>query len=67
MPLFDNLRGVLEHSPNGYIFRYRCKGLRIIIEKQPDNDIVAYYSDVRDGSITIDATQRSFGKIVRLY
>ena len=63
--LIDKLRLILEHSDNGYTFRYRCKGLQIIIERQPDNSILAYYADDRDGSITIDTSQPPFDKILR--
>ena len=65
LPILDQLRRILEHSHNGYTFRYRCKGLQIIIEEQPDNSIVAYYCDDRDGSIIIDPTQPPFDKILR--
>lgn len=65
--IIDQLRRILEHSHNGYTFKYRCKGLQIIIEKQPDNSIVAYYSDDRDGSVTIDPTQPPFDKILRFF
>jgi hypothetical protein len=65
MPILDQLRRILEHSHNGYTFRYRCKGLQIIIEKQPDNSILVYYSDDRDSSVIIDTTQTPFDKILR--
>ena len=67
VPLLDKLRVVLEHSHNAYTFRYRCRGLMINIEKQPDNSIVAYYSDDRDGQVTIDTTQRPFDRIKYFY
>jgi hypothetical protein len=63
--LLEQLELILEYSHNGYTFRYRCKGLQIIIEKQPDESILAYYFDDRDGSIIIDTTQPPFDKIVR--
>ncbi len=40
LPLLDQLRLILEHSHNAYTFRYRCKGLHIIIEKMPDKSII---------------------------
>ena len=64
-PLLDQLRIILEHSYNGYTFRYRCKGLHIIIERESDNSIVAYYSDDREGSISIDTSQPPFDRILR--
>ncbi len=67
LPLLDQLRLILEHSHNAYTFRYRCKGLHIIIEKMPDKSIIAYYSDDRDGCITIDTTQQPFDRILRFY
>jgi hypothetical protein len=63
--LIDKLRLILEHSHNAYTFRYRCRGLMINIEKQPDNSIVAYYSDDRDGLITLDTSQPPFDRILR--
>ena len=61
--LLDHLRLILEHSNNSYTFQYRCKGLQIIIERQSDKSIVAYYADDRDGSIMIDTTQPPFDRI----
>jgi len=64
VPLLEHLRLILEHTHNRYTFEYRCNGLQIIIEKQPDNSIVAYYADDRDGRISIDTTQPPFDKIL---
>jgi hypothetical protein len=50
MPLLDQLQLILENSHNAYTFRYRCKGLMIVIEKLPDGSIVASYSDDLDGN-----------------
>ena len=61
--LLDQLRLILEHSSNAYTFQYRCKGKQIIIDRQPDKGIFAYYADDRDGSITIDTTQPPFDRI----
>ena len=63
MTLLAKLKLILEHSHNGYTFRYRCKGLEIIIEREPDGTIVAYYNDDRDGTVTIDITQPPFDRI----
>ena len=65
MPLLDQLQLILENSHNAYTFRYRCKGLQIIIEKMPDGSIVASYSDDREGHVTIDVTQAPFDKLLR--
>jgi hypothetical protein len=65
--LLDQLRLILENSNNAYTFQYRCKGKQIIIEQQPDNSIIAYYADDRDGSITIDPTERPFDRIKFFY
>jgi hypothetical protein len=65
MSLLDHLQLILEHSHNAYTFRYRCKGLNIIIEKMPDGSIVASYSDDRDQRVTIDVTQAPFDKLIR--
>ena len=65
--LIDKLRLILEHSNNAYTFSYRCRGLMINIEKQPDNSIVAYYSDDRDGFITLDTSQPPFDRIRFFY
>jgi hypothetical protein len=65
--LLDQLRLILENSNNAYTFQYRCKGQQLIIEKQPDNSIIAYYADDRDGSITIDATEPPFDRIKFFY
>ncbi len=67
LSLIDQLRLILENSNNAYTFQYRCKGKQIIIEKQPDNSIIAYYADDRDGSITIDPTERPFDRIKFFY
>ena len=67
VPILDQLRRILEHSHNGYTFGYRCRGLQIIIEKQPDKSILAYYSDDRDGQVTIDTTQPPFDRIKYFY
>jgi hypothetical protein len=67
MPLLDKLRVVLEHSHNAYTFSYRCRGLMINIERQPDNSIVAYYSDDRDGQVTLDTSQPPFDRIKFFY
>ena len=67
VPILDQLRHVLEHTHNAYTFRYRCRGLMINIEKQPDNSIVAYYSDDRDESYTVDTTQPPFDRINYFY
>jgi hypothetical protein len=67
VPILDKLRVVLEHSHNAYTFSYRCKGLQIIIERQPDNSIAAYYSDDRDGRVTIETTQPPFDRIRFFY
>ena len=67
VPLLDKLSVVPEHPHNAYTFRYRCRGLMINIEKQPDNSIVAYYSDDRDGSFTIDTRQPLFDRINYFY
>ena len=63
--LLDQLRLILEYSHNAYTFRYRCRGLHIIIEKQPDGQIITYYDDDRDGQLTIDTTKPPFDKILR--
>jgi hypothetical protein len=65
--LLDHLRLILEHSNNAYTFQSRCKGQQIIIEKQPDNSIIAYYADDRDESITIDPTELPFDRIKFFY
>jgi len=65
LSLLDQLKLILEHSHNAYMFRYRCKGLMIIIDKMPDGSIVAYYSDDREGHVTIDVTQTPFDKLLR--
>jgi hypothetical protein len=65
VPLLDQLKLILENSPNGYTFRYRRNGLHIIIERQSDKSIIAYYNDDRDGSIAIDTSQSPFDKILR--
>jgi hypothetical protein len=65
MSLSDHLRLILEHSHNAYTFRYRCKGLKIIIEKMPDGSIVTSYSDDRDVQVIIDVTQAPFDKLLR--
>jgi hypothetical protein len=68
MPLhLERLQLILEHSHNAYTCRSRCRGLQIIIEKQPDNSSVAYYADDRDGRITIDTTQPPFDRIEFFY
>ena len=67
MSLLDQLQLLLENSHNAYTFRYRCKGQQIIIERQSDKSIVAYYADDRDGSITIDTTQQPFDRIKLFY
>ncbi len=51
MSLLKQLTRTLEHSHNAYTFRYRCKGLQIIIEKVPDGSIVAYYEESGNTSI----------------
>jgi hypothetical protein len=63
--LLDRLQLILEHSHNSYTFRYRCKRQHIIIERMPDNSIVAYYDDGRDERVTLDTTQPPFDKILR--
>jgi hypothetical protein len=63
LSLIDQLRLILDHSNNAYTFRYRCKGQQIIIERQSDKSIVAYYADDRDGRITLDTTEPSFDRI----
>jgi hypothetical protein len=63
--LLDRLRLILDHSHNAYTFRYRCRGLHIIIEKQADGQIMAYYDDDRDGRVTIDTSNPPFDKILR--
>jgi hypothetical protein len=65
VPIVDHLRRILEHTHNRYTFDYRCKGLKIIIEKMPEISIMAYYSDDRDGSITTDTAQPPFDQILR--
>ena len=65
MSLIDHLCLILENSHNAYTFRYRCKGQQIIIERQHDNSIVAYHSDDRDGSVTIDTSQPPFDKTLK--
>ena len=67
LSLLDQLRLILENSHNAYTFRYRCKGQQIIIERQSDKSIVAYYADDRDGSITIDTTEPPFDRIKFFY
>jgi len=64
LPLLDRLRLVLEHSHNRYTFEYRCRGLQIVIEKQPDNSLIAYYADDRDNRVIIDVTQAPFDRIL---
>ena len=61
--LLDSLRVVLEHSHNRYTFQYRCHGLQIVIEKLPDDSVIAYYADDRDGRVVIDVTQAPFDRI----
>ena len=63
MSLLDRLQLILEQSHNEYTFCYRCRGLMINIEKQPDNSIVAYYSDERSGFVTLDTSQPPFDRI----
>jgi hypothetical protein len=65
MTLLDHLRLILENSHNAYAFRYRCKGLKIIIEKMSDGSIAASYFDDRDVHVTIDVTQAPFDKLLR--
>ena len=67
VPILDQLRHVLEHSHNAYTFRYRCRGVMINIGKKPDNSIVAYYSDDRYGSDTVDTKQPAFDRISYFY
>ena len=64
MSLLDQLQLILENSHNAYTFRYRCRGLQIIIEKMPDGSIVASCCDGRDDRITIDITQAPFDKLL---
>jgi hypothetical protein len=63
LPLLDRLRLVLEHSHNRYTFESRCHGLQIVIEKMPDNSVIAYYADDRDNRVVIDVTQAPFDRI----
>ena len=63
VPLLEQLKMILEHSHNAYMFRYRCKGQQIIIDKMPDNTIVAYYADDRSGLETIDITKPPFERM----
>ena len=65
MSLMAQLQLILENSHNAYTFRYRCKGLQIIIEKMPDGNIVASCCDGRNDRITIDVTQAPFDKLLR--
>ncbi len=64
MSLLDNLQRILEHSHNGYAFRYHCEGLQIVLEIMPDNSLVAYYADNREGRITIDTSRPPFDRIM---
>ena len=63
--LIEKLQLILEHSHNGYTFRYRCKGLQIIIEKMPNGSIEACYGDDRDGRVVVDVTREPFDKIIK--
>ena len=65
MSLLDQLQLIWRHSHNSYTFRYRCKGLQIIIEKMSDGSIVASYSDDREGRVTIHVTQAPFDRLLR--
>ena len=65
MSLLDQLKLILEISHNAYTFRYRCKGLNIIIEKMPDSSVKASYSDDRDGQVVLDITQAPFYRLLR--
>ena len=63
--ILEQLRLIIEHSHNSYTFRYRCKGLQIIIERIPDGSIEAYYADDRDGRVTVDVTKEPFDRILK--
>ena len=63
VPLLDRLRLVLEHSHNSYAFQYRCHGRQIVIEKLPDESVIAYYADDRDERVVVDVTQAPFDRV----
>lgn len=67
MPLIEQVRIILENSHNSYTFSYRCRGQQIVIERQQDNTVVAYYNDDRDGQVTLDTTQPPFDRIRFFY
>ena len=64
MTQLEKLATILEHSYNAYTFRYRCNGLYIVIEKQPDGTIVVSWSDDLDGLEIVDVSQPPFDKIL---
>jgi len=47
------------------MFEMRCRQHKIIIEKLPDNSMVAYRADERDDKSQIDTTIEPFDKILR--
>ncbi len=62
-PLLEKLRIIIENSHNGYTFRYRCKGLQIVIQKLPDGSVVGYYDDNRDDQIKLDLEEPPFDRL----
>ncbi|MBF0506468.1 MAG: hypothetical protein HQL09_06505 [Nitrospirae bacterium] len=47
------------------MFQTRCRAHKIIIERLHDGSIVAYRSDDREDSITVDTAQEPFDKLLR--
>jgi hypothetical protein len=66
MTILENLRLILENTHNAYMFQVHCKHYQIIIEKLPDNSIMAYRADDRDDKSEIDTTIEPFKKIIKL-
>ena len=65
MAILENLRLILENTHNGFTFQQRCRSQKIIIQKLPDDTILAYYGDDRDEQIPLDTTIPPFDKILR--
>jgi hypothetical protein len=66
MAILEHLRLILEHSHNAYMFQVQCNHYKIIIQKLPDNSIMAYRADDRDDNSEIDTTLPLFNKISKL-
>lgn len=60
----DELKIILEHTHNSYMFEMRCRRQKIIIQKI-NGQIEAYRNDDRDEKIIVDTSQEPFQKILK--